>query len=64
MRNMVMHAHDFVNIENPNIDNLIYNPKTFTEFFDLAITLNKDYKRVANHLALINKPKTSQEPHA
>ncbi len=64
LRNMVMHAHDFVNLENPHTDDLIYNPKTFREFFDLAVIFHKDYKRVANHLAFINKPKTSQEPHA
>lgn len=64
LRNMVMHAHDFVHMEDPHTDNLIYNPKTFQKFFDLAVTLHKDYKRVANHLAFIHKPRTSQESHA
>ena len=63
LRNMVMHAHEFVHMEDPHTADLIYNPKTFRQFFDLAITLHKDYKRVANHLAFISQPKTSQEPH-
>ena len=64
LRNMVMHAHDFVHMEDPHTTNLIYNPKTFQEFFELAVILHKDYKRVANHLAFINQPRTSQESYA
>lgn len=64
LRNMVMHAHDFVNMEDPHTDNLIYNPKTFQKFFDFAVTLHKDYKRVVNHVAFTTKPRTSQESHA
>jgi hypothetical protein len=64
LRNMVMHAHDFVHMEDPHTPDFIYNPKTFQDFFGLAITLHKDYKRTANHLSFINKPRTTQEHHA
>jgi hypothetical protein len=54
LRNMVMHAHEFVNMEDPNTDDLIYNSETFKKFFELALILHKDYKRVSNHLAFIS----------
>jgi hypothetical protein len=54
LRNMVMHAHEFVNMEDPTTDDLIYNSESFKVFFELAVILHKDYKRVANHLAFIS----------
>lgn len=59
LRNMVMHAHEFVNMENPSTDNLIYNRETFEKFFELALILHKDYKRVKNILAF-----KSEQEHA
>lgn len=59
LRNMVMHAHEFVNMENPSTHDLIYDFKKFKEFFELAVILHKDYKRVKNILAF-----KSEENHA
>ncbi len=54
LRNMVMHAHEFVNMEDPATDDLVYNFETFKKFFELALLLHEDFKRVSNHLAFIS----------
>ena len=54
LRNMVMHAHEFVSMEDPTSANLIYNFETFKRFSSLATILHNDYRRVANHLAFLN----------
>ncbi len=51
LRNMIMHAHELVDMENPYTDDLIYKFESFETFFDRVVRLHQDYKRVNNWLA-------------
>ena len=55
LRNSVMHAHELVNMDNPEADDLIYNFASFQNFFRLADILHQDYRRVINYLAFISE---------
>lgn len=57
LRNAVMHAHDFVNLENAEIGDYIYTLESFQKFFNKVDILIKDYKRVNNRIALSELPK-------
>jgi hypothetical protein len=53
LRNMVMHAGEFVHVQDPLTDDFIYNFRSFEVFFTLALQLHQDFKRVTNRLAFI-----------
>jgi hypothetical protein len=55
LRNMIMHAHELVNIEDPSTDEYIYNFDSFEEFFNLVVELLHDYKKVVNLLAFMSQ---------
>jgi hypothetical protein len=59
LRNLVMHAHEFVHMEDPETDDFIYNLASFKKFFHQVNILISDHKRVKNYLAF-----TSEENHA
>jgi len=52
LRNMVMHAHEFISMKKPEDENLIYSLESFREFFSYSSILCKDQKRVKNYLSL------------
>ncbi len=51
LRNMIMHAHDLVNREDPDRNDYIYKYDSFEEFFNWVVTLHQDYRRLTNRLA-------------
>jgi hypothetical protein len=50
LRNMIMHAHELVNMQNRSADNFIFDFETFEKFFNYAITLHQDYKKLKNRI--------------
>ena len=50
LRNMIMHAHELVNMKNPSANNFIFDFETFENFFNYAITLHHDYKKLKNRI--------------
>jgi hypothetical protein len=50
LRNMLMHANEFANPEDPGAENFIYDFETFENFFRWTQELQLDYKRVTNRL--------------
>ena len=50
LRNMIMHAHELVNMQNRSADNFIFDFETFEKFFNYAITLHHDYKKLKNRI--------------
>jgi len=53
LRNMIMHAHELVNMENWNADNFIFDFASFEKFFKRALELHHDYKKVKNKVAFL-----------
>jgi hypothetical protein len=53
LRNMIMHAHELVNMENWSADNFIFDFVSFEKFFRHAIALQNDYKRLKNKVAFL-----------
>jgi hypothetical protein len=51
LRNMVMHALEFIQLKDANRDDYIYDFESFTIFFEQVTTLLLDYKRVTNKFA-------------
>ena len=51
LRNAVMHASDFVNMQDPKSESFIYDVKTFEAFWKSALQLHHDRKVVTNYLA-------------
>ena len=49
-----MHAHEFVNKEDPQADNLIFEFKSFEIFFGRVNQMLDDFKRVKNFVAFLN----------
>ena len=50
LRNMIMHANEFVNLQEPGVENFIYDFETFENFFRWCQELFLDFKRVNNRL--------------
>ena len=50
LRNMVMHANQFVNMQEPGAEGFIYDFETFENFFRWCQELFLDFKRVNNRL--------------
>jgi hypothetical protein len=50
LRNMLVHANEFVNLDEPGTENFIYDFETFETFFRWVQELRLDMKRVANRL--------------
>lgn len=53
LRNLVMHANEFVLMQDPTTDDLLYDFNTFEDFFGLVLLLHSDLKRVSNRLEFI-----------
>lgn len=53
LRNMIMHAHELVNMENWSADNFIFDFVSFEKFFRRAIALHNDYKKLKNKVAFL-----------
>jgi hypothetical protein len=53
LRNTVMHAHEFVNVQDVGRDDYIYDFKSFEIFFDRVTALIQDYRRVNNRVAFL-----------
>jgi hypothetical protein len=51
LRNMVMHANEFVHRQDPTTDDFIFEFEPFEKFFKLAVKLHIDFKRVKNRIA-------------
>lgn len=54
LRNHVMHAHDFINMEDTSTEDFLYKFSTFEDFFDTALLLQHDLKRVLNRVAFLS----------
>jgi hypothetical protein len=54
LRNMVMHAHDLVNLDDPYRGDYIYTLASFEKFFAQVRVLQQDYKKVNNHITLLS----------
>jgi len=52
LRNMVMHAHELVNLEDVSRNDYIYDFETFEKFFKRVLDLLRDFKKVNNKIAL------------
>lgn len=50
LRNMTMHAHNFVNLNDVATNDLIFDFKSFSSFFNLAQCLIKDLMKVKNRM--------------
>jgi hypothetical protein len=61
LRNMVMHAHEFVNMYDANRDDYIYDYDTFKDFFNRVAVLLQDYKKVNNRITLLDNGRVSSE---
>jgi len=53
LRNMIMHAHELVNMENWSADNFIFDFLPFEKFFRRAIALHNDYRKLKNKVAFL-----------
>jgi len=53
LRNMIMHAHELVNMENWSADNFIFDFAAFEKFFTRAIALHHDYRKLKNKVAFL-----------
>lgn len=52
LRNQIMHAHELVLLADRGRQALVYTLSSFTQFFNRALNLLKDCKRVNNRIAL------------
>lgn len=55
LRNSVMHVHEFVNMEDANRDDYIYDFATFEKFFERVRGLLLDHKKVNNRIAFLGE---------
>lgn len=53
LRNMIMHAHELVNMENWGADNFIFDFASFEKFFKHAVALHHDYRKLKNKVAFL-----------
>jgi hypothetical protein len=52
LRNMIMHAHELVGMNDVNADDLIFRIDSFERFFNQVQILQKDHRRVKSRLML------------
>ena len=50
LRNMIMHAHELVNLDDQDARDYIYSFSSFTTFFNFALELHASYRLVKNRL--------------
>ncbi len=50
---MIMHAKEVVNMQDRGLDNYIFDLASFDEFFSLALSLHRDYKKTKNKAAFL-----------
>lgn len=53
LRNMIMHAHELVDMKDWRTDNLVYDFESFRRFFELALALHADFRKVKNRIAFL-----------
>ena len=53
LRNMIMHAHELVDMKDWRTDDLVYDFESFRRFFELALALHADFRKVKNRIAFL-----------
>lgn len=53
LRNMIMHAHELVDMKDWRTDDLVYDFASFQGFFELALVLHSDFRKVKNRIAFL-----------
>jgi hypothetical protein len=54
LRNMVMHANDFIHTKDPSSDDYVFDFTPFEKFFELVLKLILDFRTVSNRLNFPN----------
>ena len=53
LRNIIMHARELVEKDDYSLGDLVYNIDSFSNFFEMVLTLKNDFKRVANKIRFL-----------
>ena len=55
LRNMVMHAHELIDREDPHAGDYVFDIGSFEKFFEMALELQAAYRLVTNRIAFLEE---------